>query len=196
LRRCVERGSEARPAVVGFGRPAVVRPLLAIRASAPGSVTRAASPSMTTSASRIDTAIEHRGSGAPSDLIGPPEPMSIEAVLATPNGGFARPGFRAWAGRSGRLDAFAVDRSVIGCCRDVVPKLHFGKSNSSAAVLCASNSECRPPQHEAVTTGGSDVPWNYDWVWRLKRFNRLCARVRGLCKTLLEEVKPDCGAER
>src|SRR5215469_13600308 len=36
----------------------------AIRASAPGSVTRAASPSITTSASRIDTAIEHRGSRA------------------------------------------------------------------------------------------------------------------------------------
>src|SRR6202050_1054958 len=34
----------------------------AMRASAPGSVTRAASPSMTTSASRIDTATEHRGS--------------------------------------------------------------------------------------------------------------------------------------
>ena len=33
---------------------------LAIRASAPGSVTRAAPLSMTTSASRIDTAIEHR----------------------------------------------------------------------------------------------------------------------------------------
>src|SRR5258708_4337668 len=28
LRRCVERGSDARPAVVGFGRPAVVRPRL------------------------------------------------------------------------------------------------------------------------------------------------------------------------
>src|SRR5215472_13036746 len=36
----------------------------AIRASAAGSVTRAASPSMTTSASRIDTATEHRGSRA------------------------------------------------------------------------------------------------------------------------------------
>src|SRR3984957_17381105 len=36
----------------------------AIRASAPGSVTRAASPSNTTSASRTDTAIEHRGSRA------------------------------------------------------------------------------------------------------------------------------------
>src|SRR5216683_3849371 len=36
----------------------------AIRATAPGSVTRAASPSITTSASRIDTAIEHRGSRA------------------------------------------------------------------------------------------------------------------------------------
>jgi len=36
----------------------------AIRAIAPGSVTRAASPSTTTSASRIDTAIEHRGSRA------------------------------------------------------------------------------------------------------------------------------------
>src|SRR3982751_3365007 len=36
----------------------------AIRATAPGSVTRAASPSTTTSASRIDTAIEHRGSRA------------------------------------------------------------------------------------------------------------------------------------
>src|SRR5438105_12380205 len=36
----------------------------AIRASAPGSVTRVASPSITTSASRIDTAIEHRGSRA------------------------------------------------------------------------------------------------------------------------------------
>jgi hypothetical protein len=34
----------------------------AIRASAPGSVTRTASPSITTSASRIDTATEHRGS--------------------------------------------------------------------------------------------------------------------------------------
>src|ERR1700757_4451976 len=33
----------------------------AIRATAPGSVTRAASPSMTTSASRIDTATEHHG---------------------------------------------------------------------------------------------------------------------------------------
>src|SRR2546421_5618880 len=28
LRRCVERGSDARPAAVGFGRPAVVRPRL------------------------------------------------------------------------------------------------------------------------------------------------------------------------
>src|SRR5947199_5198361 len=37
---------------------------LAIRATAPGSVTRAASPSITTSASRIDTAIEHRGARA------------------------------------------------------------------------------------------------------------------------------------
>src|ERR1700683_5465090 len=36
----------------------------AIRASAPGSVTRTASPSITTSASRTDTAIEHRGSRA------------------------------------------------------------------------------------------------------------------------------------
>ena len=36
----------------------------AIRATAPGSVTRAASPSITTSASRTDTAIEHRGSRA------------------------------------------------------------------------------------------------------------------------------------
>src|SRR5215467_3323214 len=36
----------------------------AIRATASGSVTRAASPSITTSASRIDTAIEHRGSRA------------------------------------------------------------------------------------------------------------------------------------
>ena len=36
----------------------------AMRATAPGSVTRAASPSITTSASRIDTAIEHRGSRA------------------------------------------------------------------------------------------------------------------------------------
>src|ERR1700752_4911158 len=34
----------------------------AIRASAPGSVTRTASPSITTSASRTDTATEHRGS--------------------------------------------------------------------------------------------------------------------------------------
>src|SRR3954465_7048088 len=36
----------------------------AIRATAPGSVTRAASPSTTTSASRIDPAIEQRGSRA------------------------------------------------------------------------------------------------------------------------------------
>src|SRR5260370_37923715 len=36
----------------------------AIRATRPGSVTRAASPSITTSASRIDPAIEHRGSPA------------------------------------------------------------------------------------------------------------------------------------
>src|SRR5436190_19243782 len=36
----------------------------AMRATAPGSVTRAASPSMTTSASRIDTEIEQRGSRA------------------------------------------------------------------------------------------------------------------------------------
>ena len=35
---------------------------LAMRATVPGSLTRAASPSMTTSASRIDTAIEQRGS--------------------------------------------------------------------------------------------------------------------------------------
>src|SRR5262245_55920002 len=34
----------------------------AMRATAPGSVTRVASPSITTSASRIDTATEHRGS--------------------------------------------------------------------------------------------------------------------------------------
>src|SRR5256885_16417556 len=37
---------------------------LAMRASAPGSVTRVASPSITTSASRTDTATEHRGSRA------------------------------------------------------------------------------------------------------------------------------------
>src|SRR5580693_5749389 len=36
----------------------------ALRATAPGSVTRLASPSITTSASRIDTATEHRGSRA------------------------------------------------------------------------------------------------------------------------------------
>src|SRR5438067_1633918 len=36
----------------------------AMRATAPGSVTRAASPSMTTSAPRTDTGIEHRGSRA------------------------------------------------------------------------------------------------------------------------------------
>src|SRR5580704_5831919 len=36
----------------------------ATRATAPGWVTRAASPSITTSASRIDNAIEHRGSRA------------------------------------------------------------------------------------------------------------------------------------
>src|SRR6516162_6649801 len=38
--------------------------VFAMRASAPGSVTRAASPSITTSAPRTDTAIEHRGSRA------------------------------------------------------------------------------------------------------------------------------------
>src|SRR2546429_8252813 len=47
----------------------------AIRATAPGSVTRAASPSITTSASRIDTAIEHRGSRATLRPFRVPEPV-------------------------------------------------------------------------------------------------------------------------
>src|SRR3954452_15410167 len=48
---------------------------LAIRATAPGSVTRAASPSITTSASRIDTAIEHRGSRATLRAFRVPAPV-------------------------------------------------------------------------------------------------------------------------
>jgi hypothetical protein len=47
----------------------------AMRASAPGSVTRVASPSMTTSASRTDTAIEHRGSRATLRPLRVPEPV-------------------------------------------------------------------------------------------------------------------------
>src|ERR1700735_1041999 len=47
----------------------------AIRVSAPGSVTRAASPSITTSASRIDTAIEHRGSRATLRPFSVPAPV-------------------------------------------------------------------------------------------------------------------------
>src|SRR5919106_3208655 len=48
---------------------------LATRATAPGSVTRTASPSITTSASRIDTAIEHRGSRATLRPLRVPAPV-------------------------------------------------------------------------------------------------------------------------
>src|SRR5438067_12410823 len=47
----------------------------AMRATAPGSVTRTASPSITTSASRIDTATEHRGSRATLRPLRVPTPV-------------------------------------------------------------------------------------------------------------------------
>src|SRR5690349_21764707 len=47
----------------------------AIRATAPGSVTRAASPSITTSAPRIDTATEHRRSRATLRPLRVPAPV-------------------------------------------------------------------------------------------------------------------------
>src|SRR5207249_6928074 len=52
----------------------------AIRVSAPGSVTRVASPSITTSASRIDTAIEHRGSRATLRPLRVPAPVWNQKV--------------------------------------------------------------------------------------------------------------------
>jgi hypothetical protein len=64
LRRCVERGSNARPTAVGFDRPAVVSPRLRSTRHRARFGNRAASPSITTSALRIDTAIEQRGSRA------------------------------------------------------------------------------------------------------------------------------------
>ena len=53
----------------------------AIRATAPGSVTGAASPSMTTSASRIDTAIEHRRSRATLRPFRVPAPVAVDHVV-------------------------------------------------------------------------------------------------------------------
>src|SRR5215831_9188351 len=56
------------------GQPSSVH-AFAIRATAPGSVTRVASPSITTSASRTDTAIEHRGSRATLRPLRVPAPV-------------------------------------------------------------------------------------------------------------------------
>src|SRR5205085_9232761 len=55
----------------------------AIRATAPSSVTRAASPSITTSASRTDTAIEHRGSRATLRPFRVPAPVWNQNVPST-----------------------------------------------------------------------------------------------------------------
>src|SRR5438552_8226257 len=55
----------------------------AMRATAPGSVTRAASPSITTSASRIDTATEHRGSRARLRPLRVAAPVWNQKVLST-----------------------------------------------------------------------------------------------------------------
>lgn len=75
LQRRVERGSDARPALVGLGRQPPSAHALATRASAPGSVTRTASPSKTTSASRTDSATEHRGSRATLRPLRVPAPV-------------------------------------------------------------------------------------------------------------------------
>src|SRR6266446_2312789 len=55
----------------------------AMRATAPGSVTRAASPSITTSASRIDTATEDRGSRATLRPLRVPAPVWNQNVPST-----------------------------------------------------------------------------------------------------------------
>src|SRR5205809_2421827 len=55
----------------------------AMRATAPGSVTRTASPSITTSASRIDTATEHRGSRATLRPLRVPAPVWNQNVPST-----------------------------------------------------------------------------------------------------------------
>src|SRR5882757_7986823 len=55
----------------------------AIRATAPGLVTRVASPSITTSASRIDTAIEHRGSRVTLRPFRVPAPVWNQNVLSS-----------------------------------------------------------------------------------------------------------------
>src|SRR3954447_21405006 len=55
----------------------------AIRATAPGSVTRVASPSITTSASRIDTAIEHRASRATLRAFRVPAPVWNQNVSSS-----------------------------------------------------------------------------------------------------------------
>src|SRR5215510_775867 len=55
----------------------------ATRATAPRSVTRAASPSITTSASRIDTAIEHRGSRSTLRPLRVPAPVWNQNVPST-----------------------------------------------------------------------------------------------------------------
>src|SRR5204862_2305386 len=55
----------------------------AMRATTPGSVTRAASPSITTSASRIDTAAEHRGSRATLRPLRVPTPVWNQNVPST-----------------------------------------------------------------------------------------------------------------
>jgi hypothetical protein len=55
----------------------------AMRATALGSVTRAASPSITTSASRIDTATEHRGSRATLRPLRVPAPVWNQNVPST-----------------------------------------------------------------------------------------------------------------
>src|SRR3569833_940972 len=56
---------------------------VAMRATAPDSVTRTASPSITTSASRIDTATEHRGSRARLRALRVPTPVWNQNVPST-----------------------------------------------------------------------------------------------------------------
>src|SRR4051794_11203316 len=56
---------------------------LAMRATAPGSVTRAASPSTTTSAPAIEIAIEHRGSRATLRPFRVPDPVWNQNVSST-----------------------------------------------------------------------------------------------------------------
>ena len=64
MRRCVERRGDARPCLVGLRWPTAVRPNLRNACHYRRLGDPVASPSITTSASRIETATEHRGSRA------------------------------------------------------------------------------------------------------------------------------------